>query len=255
MNKFNIYLFLIITLLLSCNKDDDEGEIEIRDYSEQVFTDEQSIEDYLKSHFYNYEDFQDPDNQTKIKFDTIANENSNKTPLIEQVNKSTINVRISDGSFINHPIYTLVAREGIGESPSSVDSTYLSYEGLLLNKSIFDKSLTPIWFDLTSVVRGFREGMPTLRPGDFSIDQNNLPVFSNYGQGAIFMPSGLGYFGNPSGGIPAYSPIIFKIELYLVKKTDHDGDGILTADEFDSDGDGVVDDTDGDGLADYLDAD
>jgi hypothetical protein len=36
----------------------------------------------------------------------------------------------------NHPIYTLVAREGIGESPSSVDSTYLSYEGLLLNKSI-----------------------------------------------------------------------------------------------------------------------
>ena len=85
--------------------------------------------------------------------------------------------------------------------------------------------------------------------------QNNLPVFSNYGQGAIFMPSGLVYFGNPSGGIPAYSPIIFKIGLYLVKKTDHDGDGILTADEFDSDGDGVVDDTDGDGLADYLDSD
>ena len=84
----------------------------------------------------------------------------------------------------------------------------------MLNKSIFDKSITPIWFDLTSVVRGFREGMPTLKSGDFSIDQNNLPVFSNYGQGAIFMPSGLGYFGNPSGGIPAYSPIIFKIELY-----------------------------------------
>ena len=253
LKKHFIYVLLSISIIYSCKKDE---EVEPpRDLAEQAILDEQILEDFLSTHFYNYEDFQDPDNQTKIKFDTIANENSNKTPLIEQVNKSTINVRISDGSFINHPIYTLVAREGIGESPSSVDSTYLSYEGLLLNKSIFDKSLTPIWFDLTSVVRGFREGMPTLRPGDFSIDQNNLPVFSNYGQGAIFMPSGLGYFGNPSGGIPAYSPIIFKIELYLVKKTDHDGDGILTADEFDSDGDGVVDDTDGDGLADYLDAD
>ena len=253
LKKHFIYVLLSVIIIHSCKKDE---EVEPpRDLAEQAILDEQILEDFLSTHFYNYEDFQDPDNQTKIKFDTIANENSNKTPLIEQVNKSTINVRISDGSFINHPIYTLVAREGIGESPSSVDSTYLSYEGLLLNKSIFDKSLTPIWFDLTSVVRGFREGMPTLRPGDFSIDQNNLPVFSNYGQGAIFMPSGLGYFGNPSGGIPAYSPIIFKIELYLVKKTDHDGDGILTADEFDSDGDGVVDDTDGDGLADYLDTD
>ena len=253
LKKKFIYVLLSIIIIYSCKKDE---EVEPpRDLAEQAILDEQILEDFLSTHFYNYEDFQDPDNRTKIKFDTIANENSNKTPLIEQVNKSTINVRISDGSFINHPIYTLVVREGIGESPSSVDSTYLSYECLLLIKSIFDKSLTPIWFDLTSVVRGFREGMPTLRPGDFSIDQNNLPVFSNYGQGAIFMPSGLGYFGNPSGGIPAYSPIIFKIELYLVKKTDHDGDGILTADEFDSDGDGVVDDTDGDGLADYLDAD
>ena len=253
LKKHFIYVLLSIIIIYSCKKDE---EVEPpRDLAEQAILDEQILEDFLSTHFYNYEDFQDPDNRTKIKFDTIANENSNKTPLIDQVNKSTINVRISDGSFINHPIYTLVAREGIGESPSSVDSTYLSYEGLLLNKSIFDKSLTPIWFDLTSVVRGFREGMPTLKSGDFLIDQNNLPVFSNYGQGAIFMPSGLGYFGNPSGGIPAYSPIIFKIELYLVKKTDHDGDGILTADEFDSDGDGVVDDTDGDGLADYLDAD
>ena len=253
LKKHFIYVLLSIIIIYSCKKDE---EVEPpRDLAEQAILDEQILEDFLSTHFYNYEDFQDPDNQTKIKFDTIANENSNKTPLIDQVNKSTINVRISDGSFINHPIYTLVARQGIGESPSSVDSTYLSYEGLLLNKSIFDKSITPIWFDLTSVVRGFREGMPTLKSGNFSIDQNNLPVFSNYGQGAIFMPSGLGYFGNPSGGIPAYSPIIFKIELYLVKKTDHDGDGILTADEFDSDGDGIVDDTDGDGLADYLDAD
>jgi hypothetical protein len=55
--------------------------------------------------------------------------------------------------------------------------------------------------------------------------------------------------------VPAYAPLIFKINLYGVNQTDHDGDGILSADEFDNDGDGVPDDTDEDGTPDYLDAD
>ena len=69
------------------------------------------------------------------------------------------------------------------------------------------------------------------------------------------MPSGLGYFGRATGSIPAYSPIIFKIDLFLVKQTDHDGDGILSSLEYDNDEDGIPDDSDGDGLADYLDSD
>jgi hypothetical protein len=97
--------------------------------------------------------------------------------------------------------------------------------------------------------------MPALKSGEFTVDESNNTTFSNYGQGALFMPSGLGYYNNASGGIPAYSPLIFKVNLYLVKQTDHDGDGILSADEFDRDGDGVPDDTDGDSIPDYLDAD
>ena len=34
---------------------------------------------------------------------------------------------------------------------------------------------------------------------------------------------------------------------------DDDNDGILTKDEYDADGDGIVDDSDGDGIPDYLD--
>ena len=255
MKKHFFYIVLFILITSSCKKEDEEAITPPRDVGEQAIQDEQSLEDFLSNHFYNYEEFKNLNNQTKILFDTISGENSDKIPLIDQVLKSSISVKTSDGSFVNHPIYTLVAREGIGQSPSSVDSTYVSYEGLLLNKSSFDSSITPVWFDLTSVVRGFREGIPALKPGDFSVDENNVPIFSNYGQGAIFMPSGLGYFGNAAGSIPAYSPIIFKIDLFLVKQTDHDGDGILSALEFDNDGDGIADDTDGDGLADYLDAD
>ena len=47
MNKFNIF-FSNFSLLLSCNKDDDNT-IEIREYSDQVVLDEQTIEEYLKS--------------------------------------------------------------------------------------------------------------------------------------------------------------------------------------------------------------
>jgi hypothetical protein len=95
--------------------------------------------------------------------------------------------------------------------------------------------------------------MPGLKGGTFEVADDNTVTFRNYGQGAIFIPSGLGYFNTSTGSIPSYSPLIFKINLYLVKQTDHDGDGILTADEFDQDGDGIADDTDGDGIYDYLD--
>ena len=164
-------------------------------------------------------------------------------------------MKTSSGDLIDHPIYTLIAKEGSGQSPSRADSTYVSYKGMLLSKSQFDSSLEPIWFDLTAVVRGFREGLGLFKSGEFTVDQNNVATFSNYGQGIIFMPSGLGYYNNNSGSIPEYSPLIFIINLYLVKKTDHDGDGILSGLEYDNDGDGLPDDSDEDGLADYLDAD
>ena len=244
---------IIISFLSSCKKEDDVESL--RDVQEQSIADDQSIEDFLSSHFYNYEDFSDPDYDGGIVFDTLQNENASKTPLINQVRKEVISVITADGSFIDHNLYYLIAREGTGISPATVDSTYLSYEGLLLDKSVFDSSSTPVWFDLTSVVRGFREGAHKIRSGDFRVNDDNTVDFFGYGQGALFFPSGLGYFSRTAGAVPAYAPLIFKINLYGVNQTDHDGDGILSADEFDNDGDGVPDDTDEDGTPDYLDAD
>ena len=249
--------FLLIASLFitftSCNK---EEEVEPpRELSVQVIADEQSLEDFLSTHFYNYEDFQNDAIQPELVFDSIAGENSGKIPLINQVKKTNIRIKNNEGDFVDHPLYTLVAREGIGEIPTKVDSTYLSYEGILLNKNTFDRSIAPIWFDLTSVVRGFREGMPVLKSGEFTVDDNNIPTFSNYGQGAIFFPSGLGYYNAPTGLIPAYSPLIFKINLYLIKRTYHDGDGIPSSEEYDRDQDGIPDDTDEDGLPDFVDPD
>ena len=253
MKNILVTTLIIISFLSSCKKEDDVEPL--RDVQEQSIADDQSIEDFLSSHFYNYEDFSDPDYDGGIVFDTLQNENASKTPLINQVRKEVISVITADGSFIDHNLYYLIAREGTGISPATVDSTYLSYEGLLLDKSVFDSSSTPVWFDLTSVVRGFREGAHKIRSGDFRVNDDNTVDFFGYGQGALFFPSGLGYFSRTAGAVPAYAPLIFKINLYGVNQTDHDGDGILSADEFDNNGDGVPDDTDEDGTPDYLDAD
>ena len=251
----NILFPILVCLLLvsSCKKEDTVEPI--RDVQEQSIADDQILEDFLSSHFYNYDDFSDPDFNDEIVMDTISGENASKTPLINQVKKEVIRVRTSDGSFIDHSLYYLIAREGTGQHPASVDSTYLSYEGQLLNGQVFDSSKTPIWFDLSEVVRGFKEGTPKLKSGDFTVNDDNTINFFGYGRGILFFPSGLGYFSSSTGAIPAYSPLIFKIDLYRINKSDHDGDGILSADEYDQDGDGIPDDTDGDGLADYLDAD
>ena len=253
MKKLFFCFIVLLISLTSCKK---EEEIEPpRDVAEQASEEEIKLEEFLSSHFYNYEQFESSDIPVEISIDSIAGSNQGKIALINQVVKQFVKVKTSSGDLIDHPIYTLIAKEGSGQSPSRADSTYVSYKGILLNKNQFDRSFEPIWFDLTSVVRGFREGLGAFKSGDFTVDQNNIVTFSNYGQGIIFMPSGLGYYNQNSGAIPEYSPLIFIINLYLVKKTDHDGDGILSGLEYDNDGDGLPDDTDEDGLADYLDQD
>ncbi len=254
MKKFIFYSLLIILIFKSCKKDDDS--VKIRDVEDQALADDADLKNFLETHFYNYEDFEKSDGfeNLEIIIDSVFDDNINKIPLINKVLKKSIPID-SDNGPINHNLYYLPVREGSGENPSKVDSVYVSYEGSLLDGSVFDKSNTPIWFDLTSVVSGFKEGVSEFKPGDFYLNDDNTVNYQNYGQGLIFIPSGLGYFAQSSSLIPEYSPLIFKISLFTIKKTDHDGDGILTIDEYDNDNDGVPDDSDADGILDYLDKD
>ena len=86
--------------------------------------------------------------------------------------------------------------------------------------------------------------------------------FNGYGIGDLL--SALTILFKAEGGIINYLLSIFclLISLFFVigKKLDdkipiykNDNDGILTKDEYDADGDGIVDDSDGDGIPDYLD--
>ena len=85
MIKKIIFILLFSIIIISCKK---EEQVELpRDIAEQAITDDQIIEDYLSTHFYNYEDFENLSYDESIIIDTIRGENSSKIPLINQVKK------------------------------------------------------------------------------------------------------------------------------------------------------------------------
>ena len=259
MNKVFL-LFMVIAMVWSCKKDDGSS-VEVippRLLGEVIAEDNTKIIDYLKTHFYNYEEFDNPpaNFDYRIKLDTIEGDNADKTPLFEMDSLKFKTIKVSSSHFgidtdeedIQHKFYYLSAR--VGESDQTItiaDSTYVRYEGSLLNGSVFDGSLTiPIWFDLARIqgplqgTRGFTEGVANFKAGGPAVT-NNDGTFSveDYGVGLIIFPSGLGYFNSAQSSIPSYSPLIFKIDVFAVNDTDHDGDGILTIDE-DLNGDGYL---------------
>ena len=290
MKKKLFFLVLVFLLFLQCKKEDTTEPIPIRDYSEQVIVDQDLLETYLKTHTYNYEDFNN-ESDVNIKLDTISDNNSSRVSLFEQASIKTIDVTNAEGQITSHNLYYIIAREGSNESPSVADSVYVAYNGILTDGSTFDNSKFPIWIDLANTIEGFREGVSELRTGKFTENSNGTIAYTSFGVGLFFFPSGIGYFENINSGIPEYSPLIFTVKLMTHTDTDHDndgilsifedidgdnkpfgddsdgdnlwnmydvdddGDGILTVNEIDKNNDAIIDDTNNDGIPDYLDPD
>jgi len=289
------YIFSIIILFYSCSGDDDD-EISIipaEPLLDQYTKENDSIIEFMKTHFYNYEDFTSLSSNSSIELviDTIAGDNLNKTPIFNQVTTLSINLIDENDEVVPHNMYYIINREGSGANPSVADSVFVSYKGLTLGNTSFDNRKNPVWLDNTSTVRGFGEFSSLLKRGDISTNPNGTYDFNNFGIGFVIMPSALGYYENSTVSLAAYSPLIFQINLHTLNTTDHDsdgintidedlngdnifinddtdsdgipnyrdsdddGDGILTKDEYDANDDGVIDDSDADGIPDYLDND
>lgn len=269
-----VSIVLLITFF-SCKKDDDGVEtVPPRDLSEVALENDNAIKAFMETHFYNYEEFQNPPAgfDYKIKVDTIAGENSDKTPISESplLKSATATVSasqfgISDGEEdITHTYYYLVARTGAGENPPTVaDSVYVRYEGYTLDRTLFDSAINSgRWFDLqgtvstTGAIAGFKLGLTHFNPGNGVIDNpDGTFEVEGFGSGIIIMPAGLAYFNSAKVG-ESYAPIAFNVNLLVVNTADHDRDGIPSILE-DRNGNKNLfdDDTDDDDVPDYLDGD
>lgn len=249
--RYGIFVcFLCVTFLFSCNNDDNGDIVSVppRLLSEVAVENDEEIQEFLRTHFYNYEEFQapPPDFDFTIRIDTIAGENSDKTPLIDFMTRDT--VKVSSNEFpgleeeddVSHIYYYLAAIEGDGNSPTIGDSTLVKFEGSLLDGTVFDGSTVFGWQYLPATVRGYHNGMAQFNVGDVIIDNpDGTTDIQGAGIGLIVMPSGLGFFSNPNSLlIPLYAPLVFKVNTGLfVENTDFDNDGIPS----------ILEDVDGDG--------
>jgi hypothetical protein len=256
----NVFMAVFSLLILaSCSNDDDSVEVTPpRDRGEVELESQANLKAYLSTHFYNYEKFEAEDEgfDYKIVFDTISGDNADKTPLLSQVIEEKFTYQETE-----YTLYSLIARQGAGIQPTFADSTYVNYQGSVVGGAKFDSSTTPIWFDLTQVVFGFANGLSNLKAGTMATENADGSVtFGNdYGIGAVFIPSGLGYFNSSGSGFSSYSDLVFTFDLYrAVADTDDDNDGVpnwkedINGNKFLNE---VADDTDGDNIPDFLDTD
>jgi len=278
--KIRIFTTIILCfgmVVLSCKKDDEDPEPEavpIRDRQEVYDENIAEIIEYLETHFYNYEEFEQnptysdlsvmpynvtPNDTFEIVFDTIEGANSDKTPLIDQV----VSKQVSDSEGIEYTLYYLVVREGLGGVIHPIDQVFTTYKGYLIDNTIFDSSVSAVPFHLTSVgtiggvVDGFREGLVEFKAREgFTENGDGTITNHNHGKGAVFVPSGLGYFSQTQATIPAYSNLIFTFNPEKRTLLDHDSDTVFSyLEDLNGNEDYFDDDTDGDNLANFVDVD
>ncbi len=253
-----LLLAFVASVLVSCKKDDEVVTVPLRDRGEEAVAAQIEIETFLSTHFYNYEEFQAPPENFdfKIKFDTIAGDNSEKIALSTQVvSKNVFDRRDSN---VQYKLYYLIVNQGGGVKPQFPDVVFTRYETLVLESlEKTDEANNPVRFDLTQVINGFQDALVEFNTAENSvINADGTISYSNFGVGAVFIPSGLGYFQQALAGIPSYSQLILTFNSLSTIKFDHDSDGVPSViEDVNEDGFEENDDTDGDGAPNYIDTD
>ncbi len=97
--------------------------------------------------------------------------------------------------------------EGTGATPDANDEVTVHYTGTLIDGTVFDSSVergTPATFGVNRVIPGWTEGLQLMKEG---------------GKMRFVIPQELAYGGRqaPGGTIPAFSTLIFEVELISVK--------------------------------------
>jgi FKBP-type peptidyl-prolyl cis-trans isomerase FkpA len=109
--------------------------------------------------------------------------------------------------------YVQILKEGVGAICKKGQKAELRYKGMLLNGYVFDgnviekgkptKPLLPVTVMAGGMIKGFDEAIALLKKGT---------------KARVFIPCNLGYGGqSPSADLPAYSNLIFEVEVVSVK--------------------------------------
>lgn len=101
-----------------------------------------------------------------------------------------------------------VLQQGDGPVAEATDRVKVHYEGRLIDGTVFDSSYKrgePATFAPSQVIKGWTEALTM------------MPVGSKW---QLYIPQELGYGGRQSGPIPAYSTLIFDVEVLGIEQND-----------------------------------
>lgn len=259
-NYVFLLIFLSIVVFGACSPDDNEVIIiPPRDRGEQQISDNDSLVEYLKSHYYNKFFFNDASvNYSKediIISDVSSDSDGNSYELLWN------DIIIQESSFQdqNYEYYILDLNPGVGGAkPNFTDNVRINYTGFLKDNEVFDSTVNPTVLDLINVIPGWRDVMQDFKTAESGpiINDDGTISYDNYGLGVMFLPSGLAYFNTPPPGILAYTNLFFKFELYSAEVNDHDNDLVPShLEDLNFDENITNDDTDGDQIPNFLDSD
>ena len=260
--KLNILLISILFVGFSCGDDgaDDVIEVPEADRTEQQVIDNDSLVGYLQTHYVNesilinnqsilFNDFE----INELPEDGNLPDPDQNTLLIDLV--ETFTTTYFD---VEYEYYIIKVNQGGSDnSPNFSDKVRVSYEGTLMDNTVFDSSITPVDFDLTATIAGWGRVLPEFNNAeDFIINSDGTVTYNNPGIGIMFLPSGLGYYSAAAGSVPVYSNLIFKFKIYQSEVNDHDFDNVPShLEDLDGDYDLTDDNSDDDSFADFVDSD
>ena len=262
--KLKLYILLISILFvgLSCGDDGEDNVIQVpeADRTEQQVIDNDSLVGYLQTHYVNESILI---NNPSILFNDIEinelpedgdlpdpDQNSLLIDLVETFTTTYFDVE--------YDYYVLKVNQGGSDnSPNFSDKVRVSYEGILMDNTVFDSSISPADFDLTSTIAGWGRVLPEFNNAeDFVINSDGTVTYNNPGIGIMFIPSGLGYYSASAGSVPVYSNLIFKFKIYQSEFNDHDFDNVPShLEDLDGDYNLTDDNTDDDSFANFVDGD
>ncbi len=259
--KTYITLIVLLIIILSCGDDDNDiVEIPEADRTEQQVIDNDSLVSFFQSH---YVDESLLTNNSIISFNDIEINTLPEDGELPDPNQNTLLIDLVETLTttyfdVEYEYYILKINQGGSDnSPNFSDKVRVSYEGSLMDDTIFDSSITPVDFDLTSTIAGWGRVLPEFNNAEnFDINSDGTVTYNNPGIGIMFLPSGLGYYSAAAGSVPVYSNLIFKFKVFQSEVNDHDFDNVPSnLEDINGDYDLTNDNSDDDTFADFVDSD
>jgi len=138
--KLSLRLLLLlpfIFIMVGCPGTDDPIAEQLRPYSEVYNEDIAEIEDFMDTHFITV------DGDYNVTFTEITGSTPG-TPISSHPN---LNFKTISKGGVDHKLYYIKLREGVGSNPTRLDSVFSAYKGHKTNLSVLMKLLVQFGFN------------------------------------------------------------------------------------------------------------